>query len=455
MCDMYVMLVDDETHILSGIARFLTRKWPDLEVCEFDNGFDALSSIAQRKPGLLITDINMPDMDGLELVEKATDLGVKHYAMLTGYDDFSLVQHALRLHAMDYLLKPVDKEQLYHVVEQAMHMEDMEHEAEQANMRNGLRLLCQFNVSQYDLLSPPDPERVFGGCELFALLLLDGDAVADNEVIAAISPLQELAEELFSLGTDRNHHAMYIMPIRQETRSRITEAAKALYRKPFFRGFAIAPASLDALHEAYRQALEATATGLQQAVSAYYTHTDNLEPVITALDCLLSGIETFAERMSMMWRFLSAIKCQQNTWVIVSMMSEYPLRPEQERRKLLLTWLENLGSASWPKSREILLALDIIDQKYQDDLNLLQISKQVFMTPSYFSTLFHHEMGETYVEYVNRIRISKSCLCILQGEDLSIENIAAQVGFQNTHYFYKIFKRYTGMTPGIFRELAK
>ena len=106
---MYKALIaDDEEIIRSGLSRLLARD-PDLEVAALaEDGEQALELAAERLPDLLLVDINMPFLNGLEFIERLE--GVLRGAVIiviTGYDDFSYAQQALRLGVFDYLLKPV------------------------------------------------------------------------------------------------------------------------------------------------------------------------------------------------------------------------------------------------------------------------------------------------------------------------------------------------------------
>lgn len=446
---MYVMLIDDETIILNGLARFLTRKWPEMEISRFDNASDALDAIAKRIPDLMITDIYMPEMNGIELIEQAVKLGVKHYAILTGYDEFTLVQRALRLQTMDYLLKPVDKEQLYAMVEQAMRLTEQADEAADKSLRSSLRLMCQFGVKQSDLIVPLSASEVFSGSSHCALALFES-GLTDSNAAELLRPLSALAQSVIALGEDVSHHQMLLFAIAAGNLSAFEEAARRLEQKPHLMSIATAAAELSQLHGLYRQALEKQMSGLSQAVNAFLSGTD----AAAALDSVFAAIGAFNDRLEMLGRFLSAVNRQQNLWVLAALMSDYPQQEESIRRTALSAWLNALGNAPQPTSREIVAAVDMIEQHFAEELNLLDVSSQVFMTPSYFSTLFHREVGQTYVEYINQVRINHACAEILRN-GASIESIAAQVGFANTHYFFKVFKRYTGMTPGAFRGLAK
>ena len=109
-----VMIVDDEPVILDGLR--LVVQWEEfgLKIAgEARNGLSALELLSQSKFHILITDIRMPEMDGLELIRKARkiDRNLK-IIILSGYNDFEQVRDAAKLGIENYLLKPVDEEEL-------------------------------------------------------------------------------------------------------------------------------------------------------------------------------------------------------------------------------------------------------------------------------------------------------------------------------------------------------
>ena len=103
-----VLIVEDEELIRKGIV--LTVDWAALDclvVGEAANGAEGLEQAVRCNPDLIITDLKMPQMDGIEMLEKLRGMGKNTYVIiLTAYDSFSYIQAALRLEAVDYLLKP-------------------------------------------------------------------------------------------------------------------------------------------------------------------------------------------------------------------------------------------------------------------------------------------------------------------------------------------------------------
>ena len=103
-----VLVVEDEEMIRKGIV--LAVDWAALDcvvVGEASNGAQALEAVERYDPSLIITDLKMPVMDGLEMLRQLRERGNNAFVIiLTAYDSFSYAQTALRLGAVDFLLKP-------------------------------------------------------------------------------------------------------------------------------------------------------------------------------------------------------------------------------------------------------------------------------------------------------------------------------------------------------------
>jgi two-component system LytT family response regulator len=109
---MRVIIVDDEL-LARAVLREYLAAYPDVEIVgECANGFEAVKAIAELAPDLVFLDIQMPKLDGFEVVELAGAGGSKgpQYVFVTAYDQFAL--RAFEVHALDYLLKPFTRERL-------------------------------------------------------------------------------------------------------------------------------------------------------------------------------------------------------------------------------------------------------------------------------------------------------------------------------------------------------
>lgn len=134
-----VILVDDEVFTRKGLRNLI-----DWEACGFrvsgeaDNGEDALALVRSDKPDLVITDIRMPVMDGLELIRRVREdpaLSDLAFIIISGYDDFAYAQKAVRYGVVDFILKPVDDRELQGVLRELADRLDREREERQQQTR--------------------------------------------------------------------------------------------------------------------------------------------------------------------------------------------------------------------------------------------------------------------------------------------------------------------------------
>lgn len=104
--------------------------------------------------------------------------------------------------------------------------------------------------------------------------------------------------------------------------------------------------------------------------------------------------------------------------------------------------------------RPITEAKHYIPQHYQEALRLEDVSTAVGFNATYFSTLFKKETGQNFMDYLTELRISKAkeLLC---GEELSVQDVAEQVGYRDLKYFSRLFKKLTGVSPSDYKKLYK
>ena len=119
MTQLRVLLVDDEPIIREGLSVLID--W-EKEGCKIvktaSNGKEAYDYLKENEVDLILADIKMPIMTGLELLEKirSEKISDAYFAILSGYNDFSFAQKAIRYACMEYMLKPVAKEQLLELI---------------------------------------------------------------------------------------------------------------------------------------------------------------------------------------------------------------------------------------------------------------------------------------------------------------------------------------------------
>ena len=130
-----------------------------------------------------------------------------------------------------------------------------------------------------------------------------------------------------------------------------------------------------------------------------------------------------------------------------SVKESFSLQEEMIREYCLLVKRHSLSRYSYVVGR----AITIINYDLLADLSLKSIAKQLNVSPAYFSGLFKKECGCTLTDYVNNMRLERAIKLLRNGER-QIQSIAYESGFQDPNYFIRLFKKYTGMTPGQYRK---
>ena len=142
-----ILLVDDEPFILEGLKHIINWDEHGIEIAgQASNGLEAMEILSSTRVDILLTDIRMPKMNGLELIRMAREKDASiHSIVLSGYDDFEYVKEALKLGIENYLLKPVSREELSATLLNTVKKIEKEHHSN-INERQG------FNIFRENIL---------------------------------------------------------------------------------------------------------------------------------------------------------------------------------------------------------------------------------------------------------------------------------------------------------------
>ncbi len=119
-----IIICDDEPTIRNGLKNLIESANPKFKVSGLaGNGFEACKLINEVKPEIVLMDINMPGLNGLEVIREISPVSpLTKFIIISGYDEFQYAQKAIQLKAYDYLLKPINKENLFVVIENALNL---------------------------------------------------------------------------------------------------------------------------------------------------------------------------------------------------------------------------------------------------------------------------------------------------------------------------------------------
>ena len=105
-----------------------------------------------------------------------------------------------------------------------------------------------------------------------------------------------------------------------------------------------------------------------------------------------------------------------------------------------------------PKNEELVnRAIDYLKHNYNTDIRLEDIAVRSFISKNYFCKLFKDVTGTNFSDYIQKLRIDEAC-SLLRNSDMKVTSIAMQTGFNDIKFFYEVFKKITGKTPGDYRK---
>lgn len=189
-----VLIIEDEEMIRKGLS--YTYDWEEQDlivVGEAVNGVEGLEKIEELNPDIVIVDVNMPIMTGIEMLEKSVNKYIFSAIILSGYAEFSLAKKAVHLDVAEYLLKPVDTEQLKIALEKAK---------EQVELRKQVKIIKEEykDIDEFSCLKPnliKDKKKT----SKYVLKMIDYVNENYNEKIS----IQDLVEKLGASSTFLNN----------------------------------------------------------------------------------------------------------------------------------------------------------------------------------------------------------------------------------------------------------
>ena len=416
-----ILVVDDEPLAQVGIKSMLQRFFNGeiQEIQTAANGSEALDILDKKTIDIVIADIKMPVMNGLELLQESRrrfgDLPV--FIMLTAYEDFEMARQALKEQAIDYIVKI-----------------ELNRQTLESALTKAFTAVDQIRKNRSGADVPVSSSRQ--NFQQQFLLRLFNRQISDRE--AAVRRARELG---ISLDYDRYIVAFgEILPMVSGSQGGVSDDYLTLYTScinmtlEIIRRTVYAQSiSIDISHLALLfsfTSARSVADTLSEIESALSTAHDMIHNYFSA--SINFGIGTAVnDCMNIPDSFDEARKaCSQAD--DLQPVLRYSRLAESNR---------NAG-----KDRLIKDVQDYIDSHIADKLTLSEVAEQFGLSASYFSVLFKQQTGVGFSDYVTTQRIEKAKQLLLSG-DVKIYEAAEALGFESAFYFSKVFKKKEGCSP--------
>ena len=407
-----VVVADDEDELREAVCAMIP--WQD---CGFrlvgsaSNGLDALQLVEKHEPDLLLTDIRMPFISGIELARQVREVRpATNIAFLSGYDDFKYAKQAIQYNIISYMLKPLTLDGLG---------------AELRNIHQ--KIDAQFAMFRH---TPAPSDRQDLRPAMLIPLVLDDYAEGEEE------QAEEYARQC-GLLRDREDRPCYTVMV-----STLLGGEGVNVTTPDF------AASVDRLAAKYLRSVSFFASG--KVVSVLLGNPSDFDEY---LHILTDEIPQMADRVlgercrigvSRMTRALTGLH--------VAYREAMEALRQGDKNEGGAQFISDLSPAVKGGSLLCKRALDTLDQNYMDaNLSLVSLSGMLDVSPNHLSACIKKYAGETFINILIRKRMEAAREMVLTTA-LKVQDISRKCGYTDQHYFSYCFKKYCGESPNAMRR---
>jgi len=475
------IIVDDEELIRKGTLKKIDKlQLPITCVGEATNGLEAMEILKKHTPHFIITDMDMPLMDGSQLLDNI----IRNYQnikviIISGFENFSYAQKAIQAKAVSYILKPFSKETLCLALEQileALHQEEKQLTNPMAETE--LTLLSHFIIGNITF-SKILPQTILSLTDkkLTLATIYYKKPINWNSVTTPFTMLQ-----------NPQHEKMAFLLLEEG----VSDLNLPFPSNDYLCGFSKEFNHPSQLHEAYTQTIAAlNKMRLVDEMPLYYyqKETSSREIIFDNIDEILFFIESgnsqqlknrlttlFHEMITSHHMTLNELKkfglhiieqtkgmlnsrfnfSTNYTLPIIDKTVEESIFSFNEVIEYFLVFLSNIAESM--RNEKIYASQDTIEnvkkyilKNYDKNIKLDFLSDIFFLNSTYLSTLFKERTGQKYIDFLNSVRIEKAKE-LLKKSERKISHISKSVGYDNPKYFFRVFKKYTGLSPEQYKK---
>ncbi len=424
-----VLIVEDEMLIRVGLKNLIN--WSGLGmtiVGEAQDGNQGLELYHRKKPDVILTDIKMSGMDGIEMIRQIRQQDTRtRIVVLSSYEDFSLVRDAFVLGISDYILKlkmmPEEMERVMCKVCDELKQDRAQAEIDNAGRRQEEEeARARVKAKSYIVDGACTPEEFRGLAERLRI----------SEQELCVSVLEILPSAQKQRTTDRQHTGRIGQIVLNLIQTLLLEYGEGEVWQEKETRYLIVQSfpKAESIREK-RELCEAVIERIRTAVQSCV----NRKPVC--------GVSGFADSYQELNRLYT-----EALWALeTALLQEEPWGFYGDR--------QSGEKEAEPVRREVAEALVYIQLHYADeDLSLPKVAREVAIHKDYLSKLFKKETGIGFSDYINLHRIKKARE-LLETTSMRSYEIARRVGFQDETYFCRVFKKIMGMGANEYRRKEK
>ena len=483
-----ILIVDDESIIVESCKLIIEKEMGErFTVYKAFSGEEALKQIMQENISIVLTDILMPGMNGLELIRRSHEAGrYPSFILITAYDDFDYAKKAISLGATDYILKPINKAIVIECLKRAADMLDKEQADRNRISRyeeehNRLVPFIEKRLVEMALYSTGRKNEITYYASMLDMDFSSGiaacihcsDGSGMSKVIAYIRDKKKCAADI--LASD---HFVLLFPgertvpdqeTKEQLESILSRTVDSFSRQGIEISYGIGDRWTDAdgIRLSYQQARDR----LRLAGSTPFSHTVENEFAGLLAQGDVRCKDRFGELYERYYRKYdsdtAALKKALSPLIkiVLESFSEHYdsdyIKDQETHLKeipsadLLREYLVSMIDTACRDNRSVYMknsdqivekVAKYVREHYADSLMLEDLTQRFNYSMAYLSHIFHKKRGKTLSEYITEVRMEKANE-LLVDTSLSIQEIGERVGYRNSNYFSRKYKKRFGMTP--------
>ncbi|TDT70455.1 AraC family two component transcriptional regulator [Hypnocyclicus thermotrophus] len=446
-----ILVVDDEKFIRLGIATILENNFIDLDIKLAKNGKEALEIIEKEEFEIIITDINMPTMNGMELLKEVNKLDKKiKTIILSGFNEFEYARQSIQYGVKNYLLKPIDEKELRDNIYEIFNEIEKENQNKKKDfIKDFLIFLERKKYNKIEKLLIKLKKNIKNLTCYYIETTYNINSLSD--IVVNINENQYIILSEKEIDFSDIEYNFLCRSKKESIKDSFNEIEKLKKYKIFFEKENITYENIK-----NRKKIEIDNEKIDTIYNYLkYGKIKEIEKEINSLfnDKFINNgdIESF-EKLHNLFYLRIFLKNQDK--IEKDILNENFLKIKSKNmkeyiNKILESFKKICSIKENSKNIEevyIEKALEYIKQNYNKDINMAVVSNYVSLNYSYFSTIFKKHLEMNFLDYLNKIRIEKAKE-YLKRVDYKIYEIAEEVGYKNPKHFSKIFKKIEKITP--------
>lgn len=464
------MLVDDEYMILEGLKQLIP--WEELGftiVKTARSAKEALAYLETEKVNFILSDITMPEMSGLEMIEKIKGLDPTIAIMcLSGYQEFEYVREGMKLGIVDYLVKPVDRVELYEQVVQIRQLLDRKAQEKAVFRAQAVQRWVHDELNEAEFLTLIPEASLRKGP--FTVLGIE----AEDEVLGELIELLTTFEQMYYRKMDHRLICVWIGDISADERQQLShyqtlaigetvkdwenvyESYEKIMQKEQLARFYpdLLPTRSGFTSGSIDEEFSFLAFNKSLMIGDYQTIKKEVEHIfdeVTRKQLPPEDTKFIAFLMfnDLLRQFPAQIMEFYDEMIQHIRMSDTVYQLRELLEETLLALYHKKTKKPFSEVTQAIISLTKV--RYKEELTLKLIADELHLNVVYIGQVFKKEMHLTFAQYLNQVRIKKAQELLLNSTQ-NINEISDAIGYNNTTYFSKMFKKLTGLAPKEFRE---